>query len=74
MKLKKENDPNIQKVLVLNDDTLKKIYELNELLALEGPEQNFKGFLDESLDRAIKYFKTKNKVWKWFHENKNLLN
>ena len=49
LKLKKENDPNIQKVLVLNDDTIKKIYELNKLLALEGQEQDFKGFLDESL-------------------------
>ncbi len=74
MKLKKENDPNIKKVLLLNEDTIEKINELSELLALEGQQQDFRDFLNESLDRAIKYFKTKNKVWKWFHENKNLIN
>jgi|TARA_Y100000817_G_C16811946_1_gene524670 hypothetical protein len=74
MKLKKENDPNIKKVLLLNEDTIEKINELSELLALEGQKQDFRDFLNESLDRAIKYFKTKNKVWKWFHENKNLIN
>ncbi len=36
MKLKKENDPNIKKVLLLNEDTIEKINELSELLALEG--------------------------------------
>ena len=74
MKLVKENDPNIKKVLILNEETIEKINELSELLSLEGQQQDFRDFLNESLDRAIKYFKTKNKVWKWFHENKNLLN
>tara|TARA_Y100001970_G_C14237889_1_gene863026 strand:+ start:332 stop:556 length:225 start_codon:yes stop_codon:yes gene_type:complete len=74
MKLEKENDPNIKKVLILNEETIEKINELSELLSLEGQQQDFRDFLNESLDRAIKYFKTKNKVWKWFHENKNLLN
>tara|TARA_B100001121_G_C18113537_1_gene355620 strand:+ start:123 stop:347 length:225 start_codon:yes stop_codon:yes gene_type:complete len=74
MKLEKEKDPNIKKVLILHDDTIEKINELSELLALEGQQQDFRGFLNESLDRAIKYFRTKNKVWKWYHKNNNLLN
>ena len=47
MKLKKENDPNIKKVLLLNEDTIEKINELSELLALEGQKQDFRDFLSK---------------------------
>lgn len=64
---KKENinESNVKRVLIVSEETLDKVNELTQLLALEDRDRDFRDFLDAALSRAIKYFKTKNKVWKW---------
>ena len=61
-KNKENNTDNIKRVLILNEETLDKINELTQLLALEEKDRDFRVFLNQSLDRAIRYFKTKNRV------------
>lgn len=64
-KSKDSENNNIKRVMILNEETLDKINELTQLLALEEKDRDFRTFLNQALDRAIRYFKTKNRVWKW---------